>query len=177
MKALHYLASKGVPPAGNRDSLIRTILWFSPFGHKQLTIYPDSKWVEDPERRRRMFCWLDGDVESIYEELNEISISDLVRMLEDCMDTIVWDYGVEHRVRNLVQGFENSRNWASLWNGFIGLEGEGAWDNKFEIVEAYSNENRWGEEAQQIIDICERWVKVKKNAPSLTQSCCREETP
>lgn len=160
LKALYYLAKKGVSLTGDRDSLIRTILWFSPLGNKELIIYPDAKWVEDPSRKRRMICWLDGDVESIYGELKETPISDLVLMLEDCMDVIVWDYGVENRVGNLPEGVKDSKTWASLWNGFIGVEGEGAWDNKFEIVEAYSKENRWGKEAQQIIDICDRWVKV-----------------
>ena len=158
MKALHYLLSRKIPLPGNRDSLVRTILWFSPLGNKDLIIYPESTWIDDPSRKKRMLHWLDGTVEDIYTELNQIPVCDLVQMLEDCMDTIVWDHGIESRVKNLHGKMLSGEGWASIWNDFLGVKGENSWDFKFEVIEAYSNENRWGEEAQEIVDICERYL-------------------
>lgn len=155
MKALHYLASKGVPLRGDRESLIATILWFSPFGNKDLVLYPDAKWLGCAESRRRMFHWLDGTVEAIYAELKAMPISTLVAMLEDCMDQIVWDYGIERKVRNLPAAMADTKQWAALWNGFLGIETDGAWSNKAEIIETYAVENRWRSEAAEIIEVCE----------------------
>ena len=139
---------------GTMDSLISTILWFSPMGHKDLVIYPDARWLDEPERKHRMIRWLDGELEGIYWEMKEMSVVGLREMLEDCMDQIVWDYGIEHRVPNLPTAMTQSKQWASLWNGFLGVTNPSEqWDAKAQIIDAYATENRWKEETKPIVGL------------------------
>lgn len=157
MKALHYLAKHGVTPKGDRQALVSTILYMSPLGNKDLVIYPDASWLDDADRRHRMLHWLNGTVEDIYQELKAMPIRELVEMLEDAIDQCVWDYGIENKVPNLTGKMADGREWARLWNRFLCIpEGsKGEWSNKAEVIEAYSTENRWEEEASSIIRVCE----------------------
>jgi hypothetical protein len=158
MKALNYLMAKGVTPSADRNSLISTIVWLSPGGRQNLAIYPDCQWIDIPEKRALMFALLDGEINCLYNAMVNLPTDGLIGLLETTMDLRCYNHGLEKRVGNLTEVMGDTRQWANLWNSYIGLspDEEGSWDHKAEIILAYSVENRWEKEAKPIVEALER---------------------
>ena len=155
MKTVHYLARLGISPSANRDFIIRTILAFAPY-NKTLSICPDSTWLEHPVRHNWMLRWLDGDVEVFYAELKVAPIYELVAMLEHCFDALIWDFGLEKfKYKTLVSYMARTDTWAFLFNKYNNLSVDDAWSHKFEVINAFSTENRCENLSQDLVEICE----------------------
>lgn len=158
MKTVHYLAKLGIAPKANRDFLISTILVFAPY-NKVLSLYPNATWLEHPVRRNWMLRWLDGDVELIYDELKKAPIYELVAMLEDCFDALIWDFGLEKfKHKKLLSYMEKTETWVYLFNKYNNLSVDDAWDHKFEVITAFSTENRCEGISQELVEICEEYI-------------------
>ena len=170
MKALQYLRNFNAAPPLDRQNLLSTIIYFTDtFFNSHTIMEPDClEWVQEGWRgegegsheRFSSRCDLilystSGDVRALTPYLVKQDDQTLYELFIELIDILVM-YQAMSQEDLLTYDFDKLKDpvyWAKLWNNFLGLENKTEqWDNKAQIIEAYTTDGRYEEDAQSIIE-------------------------
>lgn len=168
MKAIDYLRKFDAAPNYNRNSVLSTIIFFTHNYFNSHTIMePDclswtqGGWREDGgsheefEKRCSLILYTTaGDVRAAMPYLVRQDDKTLYELMVELLDLMVMYQGMAEGDMDSYESMKDPKHWATLWNNLLGIKKKSEqWSNKAEIVEAYSSDERWLEEAQEIIDL------------------------
>jgi len=168
MKAVNYLRKFDAAPEYDRDSILATIIFFTHHYFNSHTIMePDClSWVQDgwrgengtkerfDERCDLILYTTAGDVRASMPYLIKQDDQTLYELMVELMDLMVMYQGMAEGDMDSWESMKDTKHWAKLWNNLLGIEKKKEmWGNKAEVIEAYSSDGRWIDEAKEIIDL------------------------
>jgi hypothetical protein len=168
MKAIEFLRKFDVAPSYDRQSIIATIIFFTHAYFNSHTIMePDClNWVQEgwrgeegsherfDERCDLILYTTAGDVRATVPYLIKQDDQTLYELMIELMDLMVMYQGMAEGDMDSYETMKDSKHWATLWNNLLGIKKKSEkWSNKAEVIEAYSSDGRWIEEAQEILDL------------------------
>lgn len=168
MKAIDYLRKFGAAPEYNRNSVLSTIIFFTHSYFNSHTIMePDClSWVQDgwreeggnheqfEERCSLILYTTAGDVRAAMPYLVKQTDKTLYELMIELFDLMVMYQGMAEGDMDSYETMQDPKHWATLWNNLLGIKKKSEkWSSKAEIIEAYSSDERWLEEAQEILDL------------------------